>query len=334
MKKVRWAVVGTSGFALDWLARGIRLGSNSELAAVVSRDPARGAAAAQRVGAPHVFTSIETIDTSLVDGVFLSTPNTAHEPMTAAAAKRGLHVICEKPMAPTLAECQRMIDVARANRVTLAIAHCMEWASPLTQARKLLRQNAIGDILSATISMSYNAPPAAGGAWRQDEPLDAGGGPLYDVGVHALDTITQLAGPVERVSALIEKRVYSYAADDTSTLLLRFANGAHGVMQSHFTCYQNAFEIVGTSGRLWSNEWLGREIAGNLQLQQGDRVTAIPTETVNVYVPQIEHISDCVLSGAAPIISGERGMANIAIIRAAIESARAGRTVTVVPSSR
>ena len=325
--KVRWAVVGTSDFALDWLARGIKLGRNSALAAVVSRDPVRAATAAQRVGAPHSFTSIEAIDTNLVDGVFLSVPNTEHESMTIAAAKRGLHVICEKPMAPTVEECQRMIDAARHNHVLLAVAHCMEWTSAVVKTRALLAEESIGTVLHADIRMSGNSPPTPGGAWRQDDPLAVGGGPLYDLGVHALDTITRLLGPVNRVSALIERRLYSYTAEDTSTLLLRFNSGAHGIMQSHFTCPQNSFEIQGTKGRIWSNEWLGREVAGDLHLQQGDQITNFPLAVTNVYVPQIEHISDCVLSGQPTIISGERGMANIAIIRAAIASARSGQAV-------
>ncbi|MCX6049120.1 MAG: Gfo/Idh/MocA family oxidoreductase [Chloroflexi bacterium] len=94
MTKVRWAMVGTSGFALDWLARGIKLGSNAELVAIVSRDAERGKAAAQKVDAPHVFTSIEAIDKNLVDGVFLCLPNPQHAPFAIAAAQRGLHVIC------------------------------------------------------------------------------------------------------------------------------------------------------------------------------------------------------------------------------------------------
>src|SRR5690348_10215053 len=93
MQKVRWAVVGTSNFALDWIARGIKLGRNAELAAVVSRDTERGAAAAARVGAPHHYTSIDAIDTSVVDGVFLVLPTTQHAPYAVAAAKRGLHVV-------------------------------------------------------------------------------------------------------------------------------------------------------------------------------------------------------------------------------------------------
>src|SRR3712207_8317467 len=74
MATVRWAVVGTSNFALDWIARGVTLGSNSELAAIVSRDRERGQAAAERTGAPHHYTSIDEIDTDAVDGVFIVTP--------------------------------------------------------------------------------------------------------------------------------------------------------------------------------------------------------------------------------------------------------------------
>src|SRR5689334_12177721 len=127
-QNVRWAVVGTSDFALDWIARGIRLGSNSTLAAVVSRDAARAAAGAQRVGAPHSYTSIEAIDPAEVDGVFLVLPNPQHAPYAIAAAQRHLHVVSEKPMAATLAECDQMIAAASASGVVLAVAHCMEWA--------------------------------------------------------------------------------------------------------------------------------------------------------------------------------------------------------------
>jgi predicted dehydrogenase len=327
MAAVRWAVVGTSDFALDWIARGIAHGSNAELAAVVSRDAARAEAAAQRVGAPHWFTSIETIDRSLVDGVFLVLPNPQHAPMAIAAANRGLHVIVEKPMAPTVAECRAMIDAARANGVTLATAHCMEWAPPIVKARELLEAGAIGTVLHATISASFNSPPV--GRWRQDDTTEAGGGPLMDMGVHALDAITRLLGPVAQVSAFLDRRRYDYAAEDTSTLLMRFASGAHGVLQANFTCLQNELEIQGTEGRIWSRAWWGRDFAGDLHMQRGDELTDFALEKVLVYVPQIEHVSGAILSGTAPVTAGERGLANMSVIAAAIESARSGRAVKV-----
>lgn len=328
MNKVRWAIVGTSGFALDWLGRGIKLGSNSELVAVVSRDAERGKTAAQKVGAAHVFQSIEAIDRSQVDGVFLCTPNTAHAPLAIAAANHGLHLICEKPMAPSLAECRAMIDAARANNVILAVAHCMEWASPIVKARQLLDEGAIGSVISASITASYPTSPTSNG-WRQTDSPDLGGGILYDMGVHAVDGITRLLGPIAQVAAWADKHTYNFNTEDTASILARFASGAHGFIQSHFNCLQNTLEIQGTEGRIWSNTWWGREFSGDLHMQRGKETTDFDLAHVNVYVPQIEHVSNCVLNGTQPVISGERGMANIAVIRAALESSRSGQVVNV-----
>ena len=328
MTKVRWAMVGTSGFALDWLARGIKLGSNSELTAIVSRDATRGKAAAEKVGAAHVFTSIETIDKNMVDGVFLCLPNTQHAPYAIAAAEQGLHVICEKPMAPSLEECQKMIDAAHANKVVLAVAHCMEFGSPIVKARELLAQNAIGTVISASITASYPAGQNSSG-WRNTDSSDMGGGILYDMGVHAVDGITRLLGPIKNVAAWADQRTHHFNTEDTASILARFESGAHGFIQSHFNCLQNSLEIQGTEGRIWSNGWWGRDYAGDLHMQRGKEITDFDLPQVNVYVPQIEHVSNCVLNGTTPVISGERGMANIAVLRAAFESARTGRVVDV-----
>jgi predicted dehydrogenase len=327
MDKVRWAVVGTSDFALDWIARGVALGSNAELAAVVSRDAARGAAAAERVGAARHYTSIDAIERDVVDGVFLVLPNPQHAPYSIAAARRGLHVIVEKPMAPTLAECRAMIAAAREAGVTLAVAHCMAWAPPVVKAQELVQGGAIGKVLSATISASWNSPNPD--PWRQSDTTEAGGGPLHDAAIHSLDTIQRIVGPVTRVATLLDNLRYQHAAEDSSTTLMRFATGAHGVLHAHFSCNQNGLEIIGTEGRIWSNQWLGREFAGELHMQRGQEVTHVDLPTVNVYVPQIEHVSGCILRGETPVIAGEIGAANVAVVEAAIRSARTGAFVDV-----
>ncbi|MEN9937849.1 MAG: 1,5-anhydro-D-fructose reductase [Chloroflexota bacterium] len=327
MERVRWAVVGTSDFALDWIARGVSLGSNAELVAVVSRDEARAAAAATRVGAPRHYTSIEAIEREAVDGVFLVLPNPQHAPYAIAAARRGLHVIVEKPMAPTLDECRAMIAAAREAGVVLAVAQCMEWAPPVVKARELVEAGVIGKPLTATISASWNSP--APDPWRQSDTTEAGGGPLHDAGVHALDTIQRILGPVTRVACELDHLRYSYVAEDASTTLLRFASGAHGVMHAHFNCNQNWLEIIGTEGRLWSEQWLGREFSGKLHLQRGQELTSFDLPTVNVYKPQIEDVSAAVLGRGSPTVTGERGAVNIAVIEAAIRSARSGAFVDV-----
>jgi glucose-fructose oxidoreductase len=328
MRKVRWAVVGTSDFALNWIARGIKLGKNAELAAVVSRDAARGAAAAEQWGAPHTYTSLEEIDKAEVDGVFLVLPSAHHASYAIAAARLGFHVIGEKPMAPTLDECRQMLGAARESGVLLAIAQCMEFTAPMVKARELLEAGAIGEIVSATISASFVARPRT--ERRRPPVAPEGAEGLFDMGVHAVDAITRLVGPVARVGAVIDTRLTDTTAGDSATLLLHFASGVQGALQAHYTANQNGLEIQGTHGRIWSDAWWGREFAGDLHMQRGNERIDFELPTVNVYVPQIEHVSDCVLSGTQPVISGERGMANIAVIEAAYEAARTGRMVDVV----
>ena len=327
MPAVKWAVIGTSGFALDWIARGIVLGRNSELAAIISRDPERGRAAAERVGAPLHYTSVEDIDLGAVDGVFIVTPNTTHAPLAIAAAQRGLHVIVEKPMAPVRAECRAMIDAARTAGVVLAVGHCMAWAPPVVRARELISSGALGTLVEVTIGSSFNSPP--GGHWRQTDSTEAGGGPLFDMGIHAIDVVQSLAGPVRRVAGFLDHHVHQYAAEDSTSTLLRFESGAHGVVQANFNVRQNTFEIVGTEGRLSSNSWLGRDFAGQLVLERGGEQIEQELAQVNVYIPQIEHVSDCVLHGGTPSISGERGLRNVAVVEAAVASARSGRVIDV-----
>lgn len=328
MDKVKWAVVGSSNFALDWIARGVSLGSNAHLAAIVSRDVDRARAAATRTGAQHAYTSIDEIDTNEVDGVFIVTPNPFHAPLAIAAAKRGLHVIVEKPMAPTSAECQAMIDAAQEAGVVLAVAHCMEWASPVVRARELVADGTIGKVVQVTIGSSFNSPPD--NQWRQNDSTEAGGGSLYDMGVHAIDTIQRIVEPINNVAAFSDHFLYDYPADDLTSTLVRFASGAHGIVQSHMTCSQNNLEIIGTKGKLISNQWLGREFAGDLALEQGGKRTQLELPHVNVYVPQIEHVSACVYNGSTPIISGERGRDNVRVIEAAVKSARTGHFINVV----
>ena len=274
MQKVKWAVLGTSNFALDWIARGVQLARNAELVAIISRDEERGKAACERLGVPRTYGSIQAIDTNEVDGIFMTLPNTLHAPMAIEAARHGLHVVGEKPMATSLDECRQMIEAAQAAGVVLATAQCMEC-------------------------------------------------------VHAIDAIMRLLGPIEQVAGYVGTPVKDYLPENGSIVLAKFASGVMGTIEAHGTCYQNSFVIQGTNGRIWSDEWWGREFAGDLHMQVGKERTDFDLPTTMVYQHQAEHVSESIMEGKVPVIAGERGMANIAVIEAAIESSRTGQFVNV-----
>jgi predicted dehydrogenase len=327
VERVRWALVGTSSFATEWIGPAIREGARSELAAVVSRAPERARQVAEQLGAPSHCAAISELDTSQVDGVFLVTPNSTHEPLAIEAAGLGLHVIVEKPMAPSVAACDRMAAAAARSAVTLAVGHCMTWAPPVDAACRLLADGAIGQVLSASISQSFVSTPD--GQWRQSDATAAGGGPLFDVGSHVVDTLTRMLGPVRQVAAFLDHAVYDYPAHDLATLLLRFAGPVHAAAYTSFACEQNSFEIVGTEGTLVSREWIGRSFTGDLAIVRGDRTEAVPLEHRNVYLHQIRNVSEHILTGEPLAIGAESGAATVGVLEAAVHAAQTGTVVSV-----
>ena len=189
------------------------------------------------------------------EAVVIATPNIEHKPLILQALAAGCHVICEKPMAPSLAECQAMIDAAHANNVVLAVAHCMEWGSPLVKARELLEQNAIGTIISASISASYPTGQNSSG-WRQTDSSDEGGGILYDMGSHAVDGITRLLGPIAQVAAWADKRTHNFNTEDTASILAGRVDCARGILehmrQTEPAVYTACMRGLATSPKVWA----------------------------------------------------------------------------------
>ena len=319
MSSIRWGLVGTSDFALEWIAPALARAEGSTLAAVISRDPVRAAAAAARVRAPHAFSSIEAANTDLIDGVVLVTPNSAHAAGAIAALDRGLHVIVEKPMAHSVAECEQMIAAADASGAMLAVAHCMEWAPPIVAARELLAQGVLGTIHSARIGASFRAEL---GSLRRDGVAPASGdaatfGALYDMGVHAIDTITRLLGPVARVHS-----VRTDSGDGDAVAQLELASGVSVYLSSRWSADENYVEIVGDGGVLRSNQWWGRDFVGRLELERNGVTEQIALHQANVYDAQFGHLSASALRGTTPTTSARRGAENIRVVQAVVSATR------------
>jgi 1,5-anhydro-D-fructose reductase (1,5-anhydro-D-mannitol-forming) len=195
--RARWAVLGSSAFATEWIAPAVRASSRGTLEAIISRDPAFASRIADKLGAPIAVTSISELAADSVDVVHIVAPNELHEPLTLEAASRGLSILVEKPMAPSVASARRMADAARGAGVLLAVGHCMAWAPPVVRAAEAIRDGSVGTVVSASIAASFDSPPA--GQWPQLRPTEDGGGPLQDLGPHMVDAMLRLgASPSTR----------------------------------------------------------------------------------------------------------------------------------------
>jgi len=307
---------------------------------VVDVDASRARAVAQKLGAPAFGTSLDELVGSGIDAVWLAVPNDQHAALAIRAAQLGFHVLVEKPMATSASDASAMISAAHNANVLLAVGHCMAWAPPIERAIALVAAGKIGRPLGAFVAAGFDSPPA--GSWRQQLSAEDGGGPLLDLGSHAIDALLRLLGPVSDVLCRLDRVRYDYPAEDTATLILRFDSGAHGLVQTTFTMGQNDLVLQGTGGRLDSSEWMGRDFAGNLRWHSAvegvgrfssparkEAGVPISLERRNVYDAQVHDVCDAIRNGTETRISARAGAMTIAVIGAAVRSAREGRSVRV-----
>ncbi|HIC88389.1 MAG TPA: Gfo/Idh/MocA family oxidoreductase [Anaerolineae bacterium] len=328
---VRWGIIGAGDIARKQTARAIQEARNAELTAVMRRSIEGARAFAREFGAAKAYDSVETLlADSEINAVYVATPVYLHAEQTIAAAQAGKHVLVEKPMAMSTAECQAMIEACQQHGTQLMVCYYQRFNVRHQKARELVQQGAIGRVTMAQTRQAFLYPPEPGN-WRQD-PARGGGGAIMDVGVHCIDTLRFILGEVEAVTALVDTLVYDYAVEDTATLLLRFQNGAQGVVSVAFTVPEvdvdtlNFLELCGTGGRIWTSPLHSKDSDGLLRLltPEGEERFIFQQST---HVALIEAFGRCIEDGEPVPVPGVEGLRGMAVVEAAYESARTGRTV-------
>lgn len=329
---LRWGIIGCGDVAEHKGGPALQQATGSALVAVMRRDAALAAAFAQRMGVPRHYDTVEALLADPeVDAVYVATPVHVHAEHTLAAARAGKHVLVEKPMGSHRDECAIMISACADAGVTLGVAYYRRFYPVVAYVQKLLAENAIGQVVQARVQFGsfYAGRPDDGrGGWRT-VPALAGGGALADVGSHRIDLLLHLLGPVAEVSALTDTLTQEYAAEDSASLLLRFASGVHGLVGIYWNMRQrmDELEIIGTDGRIVVSE-LER---GVMELRR----PGIPTERQVLPPPRPTHIDlvedfvQSVRDARAPAVPGEAGLATTAVLDAAYEAAREGRSVKI-----
>jgi predicted dehydrogenase len=344
---VQWGVIGAGGIAdRRTIPEGLLPARNAELVAVCDAEPQRQAAVAAKYEV-EAFESCEGIIASDdVQAVYIASPTHFHCDHVLAAARRGKHILCEKPLARTVAECEEMVEACRAAGVKLGVNFMMRFHACHVQLVEMVRRGELGTLVFGRAELTCWYPPIPG-AFRQDPAL-GGGGALADMGNHCIDVLEMFFGKTVEVSAKTGNLVQDYAPEDTAVGLLRFEGGAVGVVDALFNvpdaAARNALEVYGSKGSVVSFGSIGQDSGGELRavLEKGDqaydasqvRDAASPEETirpepVNIYRAHIEAFSQAILDDASPPIPGEDGLWNHRVVEACYEAARAGCAVTL-----
>jgi predicted dehydrogenase len=333
---VQWGILGAGKIADRQIAPAIQQAKDQRLVAVMGRDAARTQAFAVKHGADRVYTTVEALlADEEVNAVYVATPPYLHSEQTIRAAEEGKHVLCEKPLAMTTAQAQAMIDVCRANRVHLMVCYYQRYNARHQQIKRLLADGAVGQMTAVRINFSDYFPPQPG-FWHH-VPAISGGGPLMDLGVHCIDLVRYLCGNVVEVCALADTLAAPSPVEDTATLLLRLAGGAHAVVTAHWSTANdapeqaNALEIFGTAGSIHAAPIQSKDSSGVLHLRTaaGVKDFSVGAGGQRPHVALLEDFARVLAHGAPAPIPGEEGLAGLAVVEAAYQSAKTGQRVNV-----
>jgi predicted dehydrogenase len=283
---LRWGVIGFGWVARDYGVPGI-LGAGGELLGVADPDPAARDAARALGARAHAGWDALLADPD-VQAVYVATPNHLHRVAVEAAAAAGKPVLCEKPMAATLADAEAMADAVRRAGIPYGTAFDQRHHPAHAAMRDAIAKGVIGTVTA--IRIAYACWVDAGWAadnWRAD-PARAGGGALMDLAPHGLDLVHALTGEaVEEVAALTQRRVQRYAVDDGAMLLGRTASGVLVQMHVAYNCPEGLprrrLEVLGTTGQLVAERTMGQTPGGTVRRVCGRLGLDVP-----LHVPDAE----------------------------------------------
>lgn len=327
---VRYAVVGLGWIAQEDVLPAFAHAENSELVALVSSDPTKIEALSKQYGVQHNY-SIDQYDDCLnsgaIDAVYIALPNHLHCEYTVKAAKAGIHVLCEKPMAVTVAECEEMIRAAQENNIKLMIAYRLHFDSANMEAVKIVQSGQLGDI---RMFGSMFSQQVVEGNIRM-EKIEQGGGTVYDMGVYCINAARYLFGdePTEVVAISANNGEKRFAEiDEMTSAILRFPNERLATFTSSFGAAPVAtFQVIGTKGDHQMDSAYSYTGELKQQLTIDGQTQERSFQAGDQFAAEIVYFSECVLTGKEPEPSGEEGSSDVRIIQAIYQSVQTGKPV-------
>jgi predicted dehydrogenase len=334
-KKIRYAVVGLGHIAQVAVLPAFAHAENSELAALVSNDPEKLERLGRRYKVKNRF-SYERYDECLrsgdIDAVYIALPNHLHRSYTERAARAGVHVLCEKPMAVTEDDCLSMIRVAEENGVKLMVAYRLHFEEANLRVIDLVQRGKLGD---ARLFDSVFTMQVKEGDIRLS-PRELGGGTLYDIGIYCINAVRNIYGaePMEVVAFSSNNGDPRFGqCEEMTSAILRFPGRER---LASFTCSFGAadvssYRVVGTQGEVAMDpayEYAG-ELVQRVTLNGRTRERKFPKR--DQFAPELVSFSECILTGANAEPSGWEGLADVRVIRALYRSADSGQPVTLEP---
>ncbi len=327
-KSLGVALVGLGSLSTKQIAPALQKTGNCHLAAIVTGTPEKEQlwASKYNIDRAHIY-NYESFDKIVgddaVDIVYVVLPNSMHEEYTIRAAKAGKHVFCEKPMANSVAECQRMIDACKSADRQLGIGYRCQFDPHHQKCIEMARSNEFGTmrLIDAGFGFKIGDPKQ----WRLNKQL-AGGGALMDVGIYALQACRYLTGeePISITAQETKTDATKFAqVDESITWTMKFPSG---VMAQCATSYN--FSGMNRFRAYSDNGFIQLDPAYSYTGIQGESSKGpIKFDQVDAFQLELQDFANCILENKKSRVSGEEGLKDLKVIEAIYESIRDGKTI-------
>ena len=320
-KKLGVALVGLGYYSTDLLAPALQLTKNCELRGIVTGSPEKIPVWQEKYGIKdknvYNYENFDSIaNNSDIDVIYIVLPPALHAEYTIRAANTGKHVWCEKPMAPSVADCERMIKACNDNKVKLAIGYRCQHDPNIQAYMKAAKERPFGKVKLVTSAAGYF--DARTDHWKQNKAL--GGGAMGDMGVYALQG-ARLATGEEPISVMAQAsttrpEIY-HEVEETMMFQLEFPSGARAACQTSFGINMNHLIVNYEKG------WLKMEphssYNGNKGSMSDGTIINFPIE--NQQAKQMDEDAYAIMNDQQMLVPGEEGLRDIRVVEAIYRSA-------------
>lgn len=347
MADIRVALIG-GGMIAPAHIRGAAAADGVRLWAIVDPSPS-AKAVAEKAGVPWFADHRVLLDRERPDAVIVATPNVLHVPVSLDFIAAGIPVLVEKPIADTVEDARRLSAAAQAAGVPLLVGHHRRHNPVIRRARRLVRDGALGRLVSATALATFLKPDRYfDPAWRRQQ----GGGPVLINLIHEIDLLRFVCGEIAAIQAVTSNAVRGFAVEDTAAVVVRFAGGALGTItlsdtaaspwswdlasgenpaffkppdvETHFIC--------GTEGSVTLprlNLW---RYPGARGWHEPIAASPVAIDAADPYAEQLRHFAAVICGTEEPVISGVDATRTLEATQAVLAAAQTGQSVTLSPA--
>lgn len=340
-QRVGYAIVGLGHLALNQILPAFGACAKSKVVALVSGSPDKMKKVAAQYGIKKEYCYSyddygKLRDNPDVKAIYIVLPNGMHAEYTVRGAQAGKHILCEKPMANSVAECQAMIDACKRAGRKLMIAYRIQYEPHHKMVREMVRNEHFGKVKNIMANNGQNSDNPA--HWRFNKAL-AGGGSLPDVGLYCLNTIRYLLGeePTE-VAGFIHSTPDDprfREVEEQVNWLMKFPSGVQACCASSYGHHEaRNYRVLADTGWIKMDPafpYEGLELETSQAEGQENLITQHQIASKNQFATEMDHFSECIMDHKTPYTPGEEGLQDQKIMEAIYRSAREGKPVKLDP---